>query len=46
MAGQLSTSVVLDRVGFLGLEETPISPMRIMGVLLLFAGTWLVVQGR
>jgi bacterial/archaeal transporter family-2 protein len=46
VAGQLSTSVVLDRIGFLGLEETPISLTRVMGVLLLFAGTWLVVQGR
>jgi bacterial/archaeal transporter family-2 protein len=46
VAGQLTTSVLLDRIGFLGLEETAITPMRVIGVLLLFAGTVLVVQGR
>jgi transporter family-2 protein len=44
IAGQLSASVVLDRIGFLGLEEVPISPERMVGVALLAAGTFLVVR--
>jgi bacterial/archaeal transporter family-2 protein len=44
VAGQLSTAVVIDRLGVLGLEETPITPARVIGVLLLFAGTWLVIR--
>jgi transporter family-2 protein len=44
VAGQLTTSVVIDRLGVLGLEETPITATRILGVLLLFAGTWLVIR--
>lgn len=44
ITGQLSTSVLLDRIGFLGLEEVPITPERIAGVLLLLAGTFLIVR--
>jgi bacterial/archaeal transporter family-2 protein len=44
VAGQLTTSVVIDRLGVLGLEETPITVTRVLGVLLLFAGTWLVIR--
>jgi transporter family-2 protein len=44
VAGQLTTSVVIDRLGVLGLEETPITLTRVIGVLLLFAGTWLVIR--
>ena len=44
VAGQLTMSVVIDRVGFLGLEETPITLTRVIGVLLLFAGTVLVIR--
>jgi len=44
VAGQLSMSVVIDRLGFLGLEETPITLTRVIGVLLLFAGTVLVIR--
>ena len=44
VAGQLTMSVVIDRLGFLGLEETPITLTRILGVLLLFAGTVLVIR--
>jgi bacterial/archaeal transporter family-2 protein len=44
VAGQLTTSVVIDRLGVLGLDETPISVERIAGVLLLFAGTFLIVR--
>jgi transporter family-2 protein len=44
VAGQLTTSVLIDRLGVLGLDETPITFGRIIGVLLLFAGTWLVIK--
>jgi transporter family-2 protein len=44
VAGQLTMSVVLDRIGFLDLDETPITLTRVIGVVLLFAGTLLVVR--
>ena len=36
--------LVLDRIGFLGLEETPITLERVVGVALLLAGTYLIVR--
>ena len=44
ITGQLTFSIFLDRIGFLGLEETPISLDRILGVVLLLAGTFLIVR--
>jgi transporter family-2 protein len=44
ITGQLALSVVLDRIGFLGLEETPITWERVVGVALLLAGTYLIVR--
>ena len=44
VAGQLTMSVVIDRFGLLGLDETPITLPRVIGVLLLFAGTVLVIR--
>src|SRR5918996_3410772 len=44
IAGQLTASVVLDRLGVLGLEETPISLERVLGVVLLLVGTYLIVR--
>lgn len=44
VTGQLTTSVVLDRIGFLGLDQEPLSASRVAGVLLLLAGTYLVVR--
>ena len=46
LAGQLTMSVVLDRLGVLGLEKVPITLGRVLGVVLLFAGTVLVIKGR
>ena len=43
VAGQLTTSVIIDQLGILGLEQVPISLTRIIGILLLFSGTVLVV---
>jgi len=44
VTGQLTTSVILDRIGFLGLEQTPLSFTRVLGVALLLGGTYLVVR--
>ncbi|HKH42240.1 MAG TPA: DMT family transporter [Solirubrobacterales bacterium] len=44
VTGQLTTSVVLDRIGFLGLDREPITAAKVVGVLLLLAGTYLVVR--
>jgi transporter family-2 protein len=44
VTGQLTLSVVLDRLGVLGLEEVPLSAERLVGVGLLLAGTFLVVR--
>ena len=44
VAGQLTASVVADRLGILGLEEIAITPERVIGVVLLLAGTALVVR--
>jgi transporter family-2 protein len=44
VTGQLIASVIIDRLGILGLEQTPLSASRLIGVALLLAGTYLVVR--
>ncbi len=44
IAGQLSASVVLDQFGLLGLPKDPITVSKVIGVLLLAAGVYLVVR--
>jgi bacterial/archaeal transporter family-2 protein len=44
IAGQLTLSVVLDRLGVLGLEERAITWNKLLGIALLIAGTVLVVR--
>jgi bacterial/archaeal transporter family-2 protein len=44
ITGQLTGALLADRLGILGLSETPITPARLIGVLLLLAGTYLVVR--
>ncbi len=44
IAGQLTAAVLIDRLGILGLDETPITPERVVGVGLLLAGTYLIVR--
>jgi len=44
IAGQLTLSVVIDRLGILGLDERGLTPGRVLGVALLAAGTFLVVR--
>src|SRR3954469_16117083 len=45
IAGQLTMSVIIDQFGLLGVDKDPISAMKVLGVLLLAAGTLLVVRG-
>lgn len=44
VAGQLTASVAIDRLGLFGLDQVPLSPERLLGVGLLLAGTFLVVR--
>jgi transporter family-2 protein len=44
VAGQLTCAVVIDRLGVLGLDKTPITFGRVLGVALLFVGTLLVIR--
>jgi transporter family-2 protein len=44
ITGQLTAAVIIDRLGILGLAETPLSAARIAGVALLLAGTYLIVR--
>ena len=44
ITGQLTAAVIIDRLGILGLAETPLSVARIAGVALLLAGTYLIVR--
>jgi bacterial/archaeal transporter family-2 protein len=44
IAGQLSTAVVLDRLGAFGLPEKQVTLGRVVGVALLAAGVYLIVR--
>lgn len=44
ITGQLTASVVIDRLGVLGLEQAPLTRDRMLGVGLLLIGTYLVVR--
>jgi bacterial/archaeal transporter family-2 protein len=44
ITGQLAASVVIDRLGLFGLAETPLSASRVAGLVLLLAGTALIVR--
>lgn len=44
IAGQLAASVAADRFGWFGLEQVALTPERLLGVVLLGAGTILVVR--
>lgn len=44
ITGQLTASVVIDRLGLFGLDQVALTPERIVGVGLLLAGTVLVVR--
>ncbi len=44
ITGQLTMSVVIDRLGLLGVAKTPVSFQRVLGIALLVAGVALVVR--
>lgn len=44
ICGQLTLSVVLDRLGVFGLEKVGLTPARVIGVVLLFTGTYLLTR--
>ncbi len=44
VTGQLTASVLVDRLGLLGLDQVALSWDRVLGVGLLLAGTYLVVR--
>jgi transporter family-2 protein len=46
IAGQLTASVVVDQLGVLGVAKHPFTAARAAGILLLTAGTFLVVRGK
>ena len=44
IAGQLTLSIVLDRLGVLGLDERAVTWEKVLGIALLAAGTVLIVR--
>jgi transporter family-2 protein len=42
LLGQLSTALLIDHFGWLGLPENPVTASRLLGVALLGAGVWLI----
>ena len=44
ITGQLLVSVLVDQFGWLGVEKDPIDPTKIAGLVLLTAGTFLIVR--
>jgi transporter family-2 protein len=44
IAGQLLASVILDHFGWMGFETHPINWQRVLGLIFLGAGVWLVKQ--
>jgi bacterial/archaeal transporter family-2 protein len=44
IAGQLSLGVVIDQFGLLGVEKDPVNVGKVVGILLLAAGVFLIVR--
>ncbi len=44
ISGQLTMSVLADRLGWLGLERSPVTALKVVGIVLLGAGTYLIVR--
>jgi bacterial/archaeal transporter family-2 protein len=44
VTGQLTAAVVVDRLGLFGLDQVPITPVRVLGVVLLLTGTFLILR--
>ncbi|MCW3147075.1 DMT family transporter [Stutzerimonas stutzeri] len=45
LAGQLSIALLLDHFGWAGFRQAPVSGGKIAGLLLIFAGVWLIQRG-
>jgi len=45
ITGQLTPSLLADRFGWLGVERSPLTTTKLVGVVPLAAGTWLIVRG-
>ena len=44
IAGQLAASVVIDHFGLLSVARQPVTALKVLGIALLAAGTWLVIR--
>jgi transporter family-2 protein len=44
IAGQLSASVLIDQLGILGVEKAPVTVAKVIGIVLLTAGVFLIVR--
>jgi transporter family-2 protein len=44
IAGQLTMAVIVDQLGILGIPKHPVTGTRVLGVLLLAAGVYLIVR--
>lgn len=44
ISGQLTMAVVIDQLGLFGIQRHPITALRLLGVLLLAAGVYLIVR--
>ena len=44
IAGQLTAAVVVDQLGLFNLPRQPVTALRVVGIVLLAAGVWLVVR--
>jgi transporter family-2 protein len=44
IAGQLALAMVIDHFGWLGVERSPITAVKVAGIALLALGTWLVIS--
>ena len=46
IAGQLTLAVIIDRLGWFGIDKQGLTVQRILGIALLALGTFLVVRGK
>ena len=42
LAGMMATSLVIDATGFLGIEKKPVTVAKVMGMLMIIAGTTII----
>ncbi|MBO9570910.1 MAG: DMT family transporter [Chitinophagaceae bacterium] len=46
IAGQLTTAVLMDHFGVLGMRENPVNMQKLLGILLVIAGAYIVNSAR